>query len=635
MWAKIVIILLILISTEKISAELSFIYPSPTDSLECGTTININWINTTSNPIDLYYSLDSLNWILIENNLNSNNYNWLVPFSLKPTIYFKLSRASNSEVELIWDKQRAHTDWNQVSKFVGSNKLVTVGKEDSVKVWEISTKKLLRTLFIQNSSTNIQATNFAMEYDKDKLLVAQDKAIWTWDLSTDSTDKIYVNTNLGTARVLDYDPNNREVAIGSNKGFVEIIDLFGVKIAQFDLPNTKLPNIKTIYSLDYSSDGKFLAVAGDDGYVYIINLETEEILQSKSHHGDTQNLTIWSVEISNDNKYILTGGVDNQAFLWDFSTLDTIISYPKTANIRSARFNKNSQSFLIAGLNNGVDQYSISSLNTDGNTINHGSQILWAEYLNNGDTLVSAGRDGSFKIWRNSRTDPDITIGTSNLYQKMEINFPELQVYLNQKFEIPIEFKGNFDLLDSVIINYFLPIDLAHILDGLNPVMIITRDEEYSKKFEKGDIQTQVINLATALMSDRRKGDIKFVDIKYYPTGNYRVNTDDGFIEIIDTCGTDTSRFVFIEKETTKVEITKMLVDDLLNYELSTIIDAEYDISIYGIYGNKILQLQNTFFRNGKYLFSDNIENLSGGVYFLVTKFEDKLLSKKFIKLEK
>ena len=630
MWIKFIIILIILFSTEKLSAELSLIYPTEIDSLECGTTINLKWINSSSKPIDIYYSLDSINWISIQKNVNGDNYDWLVPITLQSKVYFKLFRAGDSGVELIWDNKKAHTDWTQVSKFVGDNKLVTVGKEDSVKVWEISSKKLLRTLFIQNSPTNIQATNFAMEYDPDQLLVAQDKTIWTWDLTNNKLDKIYVNPDLGTARVLDFDPNNREVAVGSNSGIIKIIDLFGVEVAHFSIPT-----MRTIYSIDYSSDGKFLAVAGDDGYIHLINLETEEITPSKLHHGGTQNLTIWSVEISNDSKYILTGGVDNKALLWDFNSLDTIQSYPSTANIRSTRFSKDSRQYLIAGLNFRIDQYSSNTLNMNGSTINHGAQVLWAEYLNNGDTLVSAGRDGSFKVWKNSNSADVISTSSSNLYQKMEINFPELYVNLNDTFAIYIEFKGNFDSLDSINIKYSLPIDLAHILDGLDPVKDVERDEIYEKRFEKGDIQTQDINLATALLSNRRKGDIKFVDINFYPTGNYKINTDDGFIEIIDTCDVDTSRFVIIDKGNTKVDVINVVENNILNYSLKTIIDSHFDISIYDINSTKVMQLQNTFFRNGNYTLSADIDKLASGIYFLVTKYEDKLLSNKFIKLEK
>ncbi|HRP02972.1 MAG TPA: hypothetical protein PLE30_10040 [Candidatus Kapabacteria bacterium] len=632
MWVIISIIILSCFSVEVKSAELKLLYPLQTDSLEIGSQINIKWENSSSKPINVLYSLDSLNWLPIVTNTTLTNYNWIVPQTFKSKVYFKLTRNGDTGVELIWDNKNAHTDWTQVAKFVGNDKIVSVGKEDSIKVWQISSKKLLRTLFIQNSPTNIQATNFAMEYDKDKLLVAQDKAIWTWDLQTDQKKRIYVNPKLIIAKVLDYDPNNREIAVSSDDGFVEIIDLFGKLTARFYF--TKL---KTISTLDYSSDGKFLAVAGDDGYLYVVNLETEEIKKSSYHHGAGENIDfkIWSVQISEDNKYIVSGGVDNKAVLWDFKTLDTIITYNYSSDIRATKFNSISDRFLVAGLNSKIEQYSISSMSNGGLTINHGSHILWAEYLNKGDTLLSAARDGSFKVWKNSNSADVVEVSSAIVYQNLKISFPEIKVQLGETFDIPIDFKGNFSILDSIKIKYSLPIDLINIKNFANNKQSVQADLELTNTFVKDKLIPQTLYTATSLLSYRKKGDLKIIEIEYFPNGNYKVETDDGSVEIMDSCIVDSSRFVSLENKSTVVEIKNQVVNNTLTYLLTSIIDAKYKFEIYDAIGNLKMELYDKFLHFGNYSFTNDISSLPEGTYFLVTKYEDKILSSQFLKLNK
>ncbi len=634
MWVIILIILFGIFSTENSSAELTLLYPLSNDSLECGSAINIKWKNTSKDPIDLYYSLDSNNWQIIAKNLTIDNYNWTIPNSIKSKIYFKLQSKTIGGIELIWDNQNAHSNWVKVAKFVNNDKVVTVGRDDSVKVWDIPSKKLLRTLFIQNSPTNIQATNFAIEYDKNKLLVAQDKAIWTWDLNTDIKKRIYVNPKLDEILTLDYDPNNREVAVSSKHGIVTIIDLFGKATASFNLISDPLFPINTIYSLDYSADGKFLLAAGDDGYLHLINLETEEIKKSKYHHGITNDYTIWSAQISNDNRLIISGGVDNIAIIWDFNTLDTIKTINYNADIRAAKFNNRSDKILIAGLANTLEQYTINQFKISNTTIDHKAQILWAEYLNNGDTLITAGRDNSFKIWRNIGYQDNEFVSSSILYQKLKINFPKLYVNINQKFNIPIEFEGDFKFLDSINIEYSLPIDIIKLNNISTPIKSVAKDEIFSKTFIKDSIKTQVLYNATALLSNRKNGDILFSNIKFYPEGNYKIETNDGFIEIIDSCNIDSSRYVTIDKANTNVVIANQIVSNVLKYKLNTIIDAKFDIAIYNYNGIKILSLNNSFYRNGIYDFSKDISSLPNNIYFLVTKYEDNILCSQFIKYE-
>ncbi len=621
-----IIFIVCLFPANKLFAEDNFIYPKSTDSLECGSTITIQWTNENNVPADLYYSYDDKIWTLIESNLFVSNYLWTAPITISKKIYFKVELSKQTSNRIIWDNKDAHNNWVLMSKFVANDRIISVGRDDSVKYWDIPSRQLIKTLNIQNS----QNTNFALEYARGKILVFQDYSVFTWDTELNTTSRIYSNTQLGTIRSAAYDPNNQEVAITSENGFVQIIDLFGEEMAKFTFGT-----LKTIHTLDYSDDGKYLAVAGDDGYVYVINLETEEILSTVQRHGDSSSHTVWSVDISPNNIFIISGGVDDKARLWDFKTLELIASYVHNSDIRATKFNSNGTLYLSGSLDNTLHQYSVTNkLEIPGADLNHQNQILWAEYLNKGDTLITAGRDNGFKVWKNGQSDVTEIKTSANLYQNLEIWFPEIFVKLNDDFQIPLKTKGNLDFIDSLKLFYTVPVDIADI-DGFVKPGPINRDELLLAVIEKNIPAEFILHQAIAMMSDRKKGDLKINNIKIYPDANYKLLTKDGFIEIIDECDIDTSRFVMIDKSNTSIKIISNVISSNIKISLYSNIDASYSMKIYNLNGLLVGELFEAHLKHGLYEFSFDCSELANGVYYLITIFENKFLSEKFIKSNK
>lgn len=620
-----IIFFVIVHSFSFIKAEEFFIYPKFNDSLKCGDKISIQWSNVNKVPSNLFYSYDNKTWNLIVDNLYDDKFEWIVPYSINKKIYFKVELIKQTNNKIIWDNKNAHSNHVILSKFCQNERIISVGRDDSVKIWSIPDRKLIYTLFIQNN----QRTNFALEFDAGKYLIFQDYTVYIWEPeNNNNVTKIYTNSKLGKIRAASYDKNNREIALTSDTGFVKIIDLFGAELAHFNLSG-----LTTIYTLDYSDDGKFLAVAGDDGYIHLINLETEEIKKSKEKHGDVNFKTIWSVDISPNNIFIFSGGVDDKAILWDFNTLEPIMFYEHSLDVRSTKFNSIGTLYLSAGLDNKLKQYTVTSKNEiKGAELNHGNQILWAEYLGVGDTLITAGRDNGFKVWRNGQSDKEEIYTTAFLYQDLKVWFPHIRAYLNDNVNIPIYIEGNLDYIDSISLTNSIPIDLLDINSFIkNPP--VKSDELINTTIQNDKKVKYNLYQANTLLSNRKKGYLSIKNIRFYPISNYKVETEDGSIEIIDYCDKDTSRLINIQNFTNSIHLKREIISNNIELELNTIVDDYYTFAIVDLNGNIIEYLEKKYLKFGKYNFIFETKNLSNGMYFLIVENSYNKYKAKFIKI--
>lgn len=627
MWKLITIISIIFFISENLSAELKFINPILNDSLECNTFVLIEWTNDSKSPINLYYSVDSIQWVPIVKNYSQYNYNWLVPFTIIKKLFFKIEYSNTSKYELLWHEKNAHNGWVLSSTCRNSSDIVTIGRGSNlVKHWNIPHQTM--TTSNLTSPEPYEKVNFAFEYKRGNVLIVMDKSIYNWNIFTNTTTLIYHNDNLIEARHADYNNHNQTFAIASDSGMVVIIDELGNEMKKY-----KINSLNFIHSVDFSDDGNYLAIGGDDGLMHVVNLVTDQIRHSSVHHGSIgTNQTIWSVSISKNNDYIISGAVDNKVFVWNFNTLDTLKSFEHNSHVRATKFNSNSDKFLSAGLDGMLYQYNTSTLSRDNNaTLNHGSQILWAEYIGAGEALITAGRDSSFKVWHLVKGNEGADIVSIYLYQNLELSFPEIFVDLSDTFDIPIKINGRTTDLDSIQIDYFIPIDIANVF-GYNKSASVQADEMFTNTIIKNELKSRPLQIATAITSLRKKGLLTFSDVRLYPEHNFRIKYDDGFIQIKDNCDIDTSRFVEISKNKASIQIEESIISSLLKISLFLNVDSYYNLSIYNINGTKVKEIINSFMKNDNYILEYDISNLPSSKYFILLKYEDKILSKQFIK---
>ncbi|GAB1469437.1 hypothetical protein MASR2M66_03130 [Chloroflexota bacterium] len=194
---------------------------------------------------------------------------------------------------------------------------VSASDDEYIKVWDISSGKLLRKLPARGSVTGLATTP-----DCQSILAAFSKTngvVTLWDIkkglglfarrSFDS--KVDIDT--------DYLYPKRSVVITSAAEFVISAaknDIYVWDFANENLRYTLSGHSKFIYSLAASSDGRFIVSASEDKTIKVWSLIDGRELRTLLGHKDS----VYAVTISHDNKYIASLSGDRMLKVWDFQS---------------------------------------------------------------------------------------------------------------------------------------------------------------------------------------------------------------------------------------------------------------------------------------------------------------------------
>jgi WD40 repeat protein len=617
----------VLLIFESKAQTISIISPKNSEELTPGKNVSIQWINSSSDYIDLYYSFDNINWNLIETKISGDSYNWTMPFTLKKNIFFKIEIEKYTKPTLLWDEENAHSKEIKCIRFIGDNKILTAGADNYAKIWDLTTRKEVNSVLFQTKG-NIQS---AVETTPGIIAVNLDTKVYLWNYKFNEITEIISDTSFGYVRFIDYNPAASLLALACEDGVVRVFDLNGKKINEFW---TGFDNY--LYTVKFNRDGNLIAAGGYNGFIYIFNRINNTIVKTIERHGDAGNMVVWSVDISPDNNYFLSCGVDRTVRMWEMKTLSEVKRFYHKFHARTVEFSQKGNIFLSSSLDSTLNQFSTSlTSKLPEISVNHNGQIISSDYSFTADSFATAGRDLSFKIWKNFDYSLNSDAVSCKLLNTIEIYAPNIISKTGEIIQIPIKIKNNENLPPDFFNEKKITLSLPKDLLRLNSVEFsnsIHNDDTIIVNIGEVTNNTLLVLSGEVLKGSRKHALFDLINVNMPDSINVQMVLNDGSLDLIDSCQSDEDRLIEISDSKPYTGIYPNPVKDLLNVNMSLIEDSRYKFEVIDNNGTVISELLNSELKSGYQEFIFNLKIIPNGLYFLKISWFNKSKSIKFIK---
>ncbi|MBW4606442.1 MAG: AAA-like domain-containing protein [Hassallia sp. WJT32-NPBG1] len=272
--------------------------------------------------------------------------------------------------------------------FSSDGKTVASGSWDrTIKIWDISTGKLIRTL------TGHSQVVSSVAFSSDGKTVASgswDKTIKIWDISigklirTLKGHSSYVNS-------VAFSSDGKTIAFGSRDKTIKIWDISTGKLIR-----TLTGHTESVSSVAFSSDGKTVASGSDDKTIKIWDISTGKLIRTLTGHSSL----VWSVAFSSDGKTVAFGSGDNTIKIWDISTgklIHTLTGH--TESVRSVAFSSDGKTVASGSYDNTIKIWDISTGKLIRTLTGHSSLVWSVAFSSDGKTIASGSWDSTIKIW--------------------------------------------------------------------------------------------------------------------------------------------------------------------------------------------------------------------------------------------
>ena len=401
--------------------------------------------------------------------------------------------------------------------------LVSGSPGQGVKIWEVSTGKLIRTL---QSDTSFVFTVSVSPNGKYIASGRDDGSIKIWDASSGRLFKTLYGHSDGI-NTINYSPDGKYLASGSADKSIKIWDASSGRL--FKTLHSHSDGINTI---NYSPDGKFLASGSADKSIKIWDTSSGRLFKTLYSHSDGIN----TINYSPDGKFLASGSADKSIKIWDITSgkllrtiqghdysISTVDYSPDGAFLASGSYHAFSHSGPTTSRSIKVWDMKTGKLVKTLEDFSDG--VTSITYSPDGKYLASGNTDKSVKIW-------DIVSGKlvtkiqGHDYSISTVDYSPDGKYLasgNDDGNIKIWNIASGKLLRTMQSNIYYPINtIKHSPDG----------KYLASGSGDGSIKIWEIPSGKLIQSLKAHSD-KINTISYSPKGKYLASgSDDGNIKI-------------------------------------------------------------------------------------------------------
>ncbi|MBG1240061.1 WD40 repeat domain-containing protein, partial [Nostoc sp. NZL] len=238
---------------------------------------------------------------------NRNDIRIQTAATLQQAVYLKPNEPKeNRAIEV--NTLEGHSDRvNSVVYSPNGQQLASASYDKTIKIWDVSSGKLLKTLTGHNDTVRSVAYN---PNGKQLASASFDKTIKIWDLSSGQLLKTLTGHS-DTVRNIAYSPKGQQLASASDDKTIKIWDLSSGKLLK-----TLTGHSSAVISVAFSPNGQYLASASSDKTIKIWDLSSDKPLKSLTGHSSGVN----SVAFSPNGKQLASASFDKTIKIWDLSS---------------------------------------------------------------------------------------------------------------------------------------------------------------------------------------------------------------------------------------------------------------------------------------------------------------------------
>jgi WD40 repeat protein len=262
------------------------------------------------------------------------------------------------------------------------------GSNDStLKLWDVETGKLLRTL--SGHSLGVNSVAFAPD-GKTVLSGSEDKTLRLWNVQTGEVVQIFSGHDeavLGGA----FAPNGQTVLSGSRDKTLRLWNVQTGEVVQIFSGHDE-----AVLGVAFAPNGQTVLSGSADKTLRLWEVQTGKVVQTFSGH----DAGVLGVAFAPNGQTVLSGSRDKTLRLWNVQTGEVVqIFSGHNDAVRGVAFAPNGQTVLSGSADKTLRLWDVKTEQVVRTFSGHGREVLAVAFARDGERVLSGSADTTLKLW--------------------------------------------------------------------------------------------------------------------------------------------------------------------------------------------------------------------------------------------